>query len=100
MQRVTISLPMQLLVKLDDDVRMGRRPNRSAAVVAAVEAHYAERVDDLVREATIAYYRGLSPKEQAEDRDLARASRDAGAASLRGEERSDNRRPSRRRRAR
>jgi len=53
---------------------LGRRPSRSAAVVAALELYYARRVEDRVREETIAYYAGLSADERNEDVAIARAS--------------------------
>ena len=94
---MTISLPPRLVEKLDDEVRQGRRPTRSAAVAAALDAYYARCADDLLREATIAYYRGQPPGERAEDEAIARASRDAGAVALRSDERALARRRSRRR---
>ena len=80
--RVTITLPQRILAKLDEEVRLGRRPNRSSAIASALEDYYARRAGDTLREATIAYYQSLSDDERTEATDFARASRDSLAASL------------------
>ena len=82
---MTISLPRRLVERLDDEVRAGQRATRSAAILAALEDYYARRVGDAVREATIAYYRGLSGDEREDEERLAQASRRAAGEVLRKE---------------
>jgi Arc/MetJ-type ribon-helix-helix transcriptional regulator len=80
---LAISLSMRLVARLDEEVRGGCRPSRSAALVAALDLHHARRVEDRMRDATVEHYAALSADERREGLAIARASTRALSRVLR-----------------
>ena len=75
--KISITLSEKLLKRIDREAR--RRPSgtRSAVIEDWIRRGARVRGADLLREETIAYYRGLTPEEDAEDEAIARSSGDA-----------------------
>ncbi len=77
--KVSVSLPAELVARVDREVRGRPGASRSAVVEEWLRHGARLKTEDDLRAAVVAYYRELLPEEKAEEEALARALSRAGA---------------------